>query len=135
MTEKDKTKIAGVERAEHEESTELDESLFDLEDSLARGDSSLVIDDITEQLDSADDEAINISLDEPEAEIDLFDDDATEVSVYASNLGNTNLGPQTTLPSSLLLAAMTQRLFITQRILNLLLVQDDRGLALKSVIF
>lgn len=94
MTEKDKTKIAGVERAEHEESTELDESLFDLEDSLARGDSSLVIDDITEQSDSADDEAIDISLDEPEAEIDLFDDDATEVSVYASNLGNTNLGPE-----------------------------------------
>jgi serine/threonine protein kinase len=73
MSEEDKTKIAGAERAEHEEDTELDESLFDLDDSAACGDSSIIIDEITE-LQSARSDDIEI---DDISEVHSLDDDAT----------------------------------------------------------
>lgn len=89
----DKTRVLDGESPSPSENTELDESLFDIDDSRACGDDSLLIDDITELSDSADDELFDMTLDEPDAGIDLLDDDATEASVYSSALGDTSFGP------------------------------------------
>ncbi|CAA0088230.1 Serine/threonine-protein kinase PknA [Zhongshania aliphaticivorans] len=62
MTDNDKTKIAHSDVQEQDD-TELDESLFDVDDSLACGDSSLIIDNITE-LSSSSAGAIDLNVDE-----------------------------------------------------------------------
>ena len=48
MTKDDKTEVVGGPNSSIDESTELDESLFDIDDSLACGDVSVISDDITE---------------------------------------------------------------------------------------
>ncbi|WP_269618385.1 serine/threonine-protein kinase [Zhongshania sp. BJYM1] len=94
MTDNDKTRVLDGDGSSPKENTELDESLFDLDDSLACGDSSLIVDNITELPESTDEQLIDVSFDQPEADIDLVDDDATEVSVYASKLGDTSFGAE-----------------------------------------
>ena len=80
MTKDDKTEVVGGPNSSIDESTELDESLFDIDDSLACGDVSVISDDITE-LSSP----INLDVvdDTPPITV-LEDDDATRLSETVS---------------------------------------------------
>lgn len=85
MTDGDKTQIVGSDDLLHDDNTELDESLFDIDDSLACGDDSIMIDDITE-LSAVDDAPSDVDVDEREPDITLLDDDdATVLSLKADD--------------------------------------------------
>lgn len=80
MTKDDKTEVVGGPNSSIDESTELDESLFDIDDSLACGDVSVISDDITE-LSSP----INLEIGDDTPLITVLeDDDATRLSETVS---------------------------------------------------
>jgi serine/threonine protein kinase len=96
MTDRDKTKLAGGKKSLLEDNSKIDESLFNVDDSLACGDDSIVADDVAELSIPVDEGLFNIELEDVESESAVQIDDATMASVRSGMVALTSVSEDET---------------------------------------